>query len=52
MAEYSEYGFGMRLDVNLPRMNAVSLPKKDTLTPDQAIQSIRTLMQSKPDVGM
>lgn len=52
MAEYSEFGFGMRLDANLPRLNSgITLPKKDTPTPEQALQSIRSLLRSRPDVG-
>lgn len=51
MAEYSEFGFGMRMDANLPRLNAgIALPKKDTPTPEQALQSIRSLLRSRPDV--
>ncbi|KAK3927645.1 Clavesin-2 [Frankliniella fusca] len=51
MAEYSEYGFGMRLDANFPSLNTgVTLPKKEIVTPDQALKSIRTLILSKPDV--
>lgn len=52
MAEYSEFGFGMRLDANLPRLNAgITLPKKEIPTPEQALQSIRSLLRSRPDVG-
>ncbi len=52
MAEYSEYGYGMRLEANFPSLNTgVTLPKKETVTPDQALKAIRTLILSKPDVG-
>lgn len=52
MAEYSEFGFGMRLDVNLPRLSdGLGLPKQDVLTPEKAVQSIRALLQSRPDIG-
>lgn len=51
MAEYTEFGLGMRVDANLPRLNAgVSLPKKEVLTADQALQSIRALLPSRQDI--
>lgn len=52
MAEYSEFGFGMRMDVNLPRLSdGLGLSKQDILTPEKALKSIRALLQSRPDIG-
>lgn len=53
MAEYCEFGFGMRMDANLPRLNAeIAAQKKDALSADQALQAVRNLILTRTDIGM
>lgn len=51
MAEYSQYGFGMCLDANLSRpSHEVTVPVKESISPEKALLAIRALIPSRPDI--